>query len=280
MHSTRGRANLLRALISHGSLRHMHYVMRNDPLAESVAEALDLCLACKGCKAECPSGVDMAKLKFAFEAEYYKFHRRPARDYLFGYFHVVAESLSSIAPAANFVLGNSFMRSVAARIMGITPHRPFPKFSRQQARVSPRPGYPKIIFLSDAFAHYMEAQIEQAAFDILYALGFDVHILPVIGAGALLMSKGFLRAARRHAQRVLEAIKRIDPDGSLPVVGTEPPEIYALKHDYYDLLPERAEELMLRVGKVWLLEEFLIRSKAWLIAQATASIASSSEDSI
>ncbi len=78
--------------------------MANDRLTNSVAEALDLCLACKGCKAECPSGVDMAKLKFAFQAEYYKTHRRQLRDYVFGYFHVTAGLAASVAPITNALM--------------------------------------------------------------------------------------------------------------------------------------------------------------------------------
>ncbi len=78
MHSTRGRANLLRAMISQ---------LPAGDLTDGVYEALDLCLACKGCKSECPSGVDMARLKFSFLSEYHKTHPRQLRDYLFGYFH-------------------------------------------------------------------------------------------------------------------------------------------------------------------------------------------------
>jgi Fe-S oxidoreductase len=79
-----------------------------------------------------------------------------------------------------------------------------------------------------------------------------------------------LRAARNHAERVLQSLKRIDPDGSIPVVGIEPPEIYCLKNDYVDLLPERRPEISLRTQNVWLLEEFLIRSKAMANVQAAA----------
>lgn len=122
---------------------------------------------------------------------------------------------------------------------------------------------PKVIFLSDPYARYVEPQVEQSAFDILNLLGFDVCVLPVVSAGAALISKGFLGAARRHAMKVLDALNIIDPECSLPIIGTEPPEIYSLKHDYLDLLPARRDELSRRVEKVWLLEEFLIRSEAF-----------------
>src|SRR5215207_524975 len=133
MHSTRGRANLLRALISGSSANSLSSF---DPQrVEATAAALDLCLACKGCKAECPSGVDMAKLKFAFQAEYYKTHYRPLRDYVFGYFHVVAEVASSVAPLSNALMKIPVVKNLVAKVLGITEKRPFPKFSSQRAKV-------------------------------------------------------------------------------------------------------------------------------------------------
>jgi Fe-S oxidoreductase len=102
---------------------------------ESVAEALDLCLACKGCKAECPSGVDMAKLKYEFENEYYKTHRRPLRDYVFGYFDVTAKLAASVAPLSNAVMGVPVFKNMLAKLLGITAKRPFPKFASRRAKI-------------------------------------------------------------------------------------------------------------------------------------------------
>src|SRR5215211_7373093 len=104
MHSTRGRANLLRAMISgprtmdDGRSTVNGLQSFDQERVEATAAALDLCLACQGCKAECPSGVDMAKLKFAFQFEYYKTHRRKLRDYVFGYFHISAGLVAALAP--------------------------------------------------------------------------------------------------------------------------------------------------------------------------------------
>jgi Fe-S oxidoreductase len=114
--------------------------------------------------------------------------------------------------------------------------------------------------LSDAFARYIEPETEQAAFDILSACGFDVQVLPILGAGASFLSKGFIDQAKAHAGRVLDLLDQTDPARETTIVGIEPPEIYAIKHDYFDLLPQRAEEIEQRVHKVWLLDEFLVRS--------------------
>jgi len=270
--STRGRANLLRALISQNGLLSPHSVIGNDGLTESVAAALDLCLACKGCKAECPSGVDMTKLKYEFENQYYKTHRRPLRDYVFGYFDITAKFASAIAPLSNAVMRIMLFKNITAKILEITPQRPFPQFSNKRAKPPTteiqRHGE-KIIFLSDPFSRYIEPQVEQAAFDVLSACGYDIQVLPIVGAGASLLSKGFLEAAKRHAGKMLDALKQIDPKNEAMIVGIEPPEIYTLKHDYLDLIPERKDEIASRVARIWLLDEYLLRSDKFsaLLAQ-------------
>ena len=272
MHSTRGRANLLRVMIKTGMGN------QESRIVDATYAALDLCLACKGCKAECPSGVDMAKLKYEFENQYYKTHRRSLRDYLFGYFHVVADLLAPVAPLANAMISEPLFKTVIANLLGLAVQRPFPKFADKRAQnaatvpigedkpqsASER----KIIFLPDAFSRYIEPQVEQAAFDVLSRCGYAVHVLPVIGAGASLLSKGFVDAARRHARKALDALNQVDPTREAVVVGVEPPEIYLLKNDYVDLLPERAGEINQRAGKTWLLDEFLLRSEEFYALRA------------
>ena len=259
-HSTRGRANLLRAMISSRS-DDPKQISQNKNISQDVFEALDLCLACKGCKAECPSGVDMAKLKFAYLAEYYKTHPRLLRDYIFGYFHLTAGFLSSIAPLVNFTAGIPSVRRLASKLINISPSRPFPRFSRDRAQVKQLSGKQKVFYLSDPFTHFIEPKVEQAAFDLLFAAGFDVQVLSVIGGVASLLSKGFILEAKQHARRVIKELLVRDPDGSVPIVGVEPSEIYTVKNDYSDLVPEYRTELSLRKNKTWLLEEFLIRNE-------------------
>jgi Fe-S oxidoreductase len=266
MYSTRGRANLLRAMIAVGDQRSAISEDRAE-LLDATYQALDLCLACKGCKAECPSGVDMAKLKYEFENQYYKTHRRPLRDYAFGYFHVTAMLASAIAPLSNVVMGIPLLKNLTAKILGVTAKRPFPKFTSRRARPSATESQrhgEKIIFLSDPFARYIEPQVEQAAFDVLAACGYEVHVLPVIGAGASLLSKGFVEAAKRHAGRVLDALNQLDPTREAVIVGIEPPDIYCLKNDYVDMLPHRRDEIASRAARTWLLDEYLLRSERFL----------------
>ncbi|MBV6399999.1 MAG: hypothetical protein CNIPEHKO_00280 [Anaerolineales bacterium] len=265
MHSTRGRANLLRDLIrsTKYEVGTAYSASRKDEITESTFQALDLCLACKGCKAECPSGVDMAKLKYEFENEYYKTHRRPLRDYVFGYFHVAAKMMSYVAPLANGLMEFAPTKKIIAKVLGLAEERPLPQISSRRAKLrttETRRHGEKIIFLPDVFSRYIEPQVEEAALEVLTMCGYDVRVLPIVGAGASLLSKGFVDAARRHAGEMLRWLNQIDPSREAFVIGVEPPEIYLLKNDYADLLPESAEEIRARESKVWLLDEFLLRS--------------------
>jgi len=255
--STRGRANLLRAAIS--SQRSAN----SQEMMNAAYQTLDMCLACKGCTSECPSGVDMPKLKYEFMNQYYKSRRRPLRDYLFGYFHIAAKLLNPVAPLANWVMDMGWSRKLIAKVLGLAEQRPFPKFVRRELEnkyTSRQVDSSKaVIFLSDVFSHYIEPEVEDAATEILQSLGYSVHLLPIIGAGASLLSKGFLDAARVHAEKVLAEIKRLDGGAGLSVVGCEPPEVYCLKHEYVSLLPHRCEEIKSITERVWLVDEFILR---------------------
>lgn len=257
--STRGRANLLRALIR---TRTGNRESGRAELESATYSALDLCLACKGCASECPSGVDMPKLKYEFMNEYYKTHRRPLRDYLFGYFHVAAKWLSPVAPVANLFMKMDWSHRWIARCMGITDKREFPIFARRTGNKSNKTGNAErgtVLFLSDVFSRYIEPEVEQAALDILNAAGYEAKVIPIVGAGASLLSKGFIDAARKHAEKVLAEIKALGGGAGLSVVGCEPSEVYCLKHEYVGLLPERRVEIESITKKAWLVDEFLLR---------------------
>lgn len=276
MHSTRGRANLLRALIAtggapaairksggHGGAGEMTAMSLGHDPSRLVLGALDLCLGCKACRAECPSGVDMAKLKSEFLNHYYSTHRRPLRDYLFGYFHVTARLLSAFAPIVDLVTRLAGARGIVARALGIAPYRPFPRFGARPARSLRAQSWPAqtpIILLRDPFNHYVEAAVEQAALELLFAAGFNVRVLGGMGAGASLISKGFLKGARRHARGLVHEIDRIDPAGVSPILVIEPSELSALRHDYVDLLPDMSARTRERLGKALSVEEFLVQS--------------------
>lgn len=259
MHSTRGRANLLRAMFS-GKFP------QGDLAEKAVYEALDLCLACKGCKAECPSGVDMAKLKYEFIHDYYRRHRRRVRDYLFGFLPQAGRLGSALAGLSNASMQAGWVRKAGERWFGLTTQRRLPAFAGRpfRARVKPvidhppKSGAEPVLFLVDAFTEYFHTETGVAAVRVLQSAGCEVRILPVSGAGRTLISKGFLEAGRAHAKKLVDAIRKMDPQGEMAIVGVEPSEIMCLRDEYQDLLPGDAYVRGL-AERSWMVDEFLIR---------------------
>lgn len=263
--STRGRANLLRALLS--STAHPP-----SEVEKSVYDALGLCLACKGCKAECPSRVDMAKLKYEFLNEYYKKKPRPWRDFLFGYINQLAPLGAPFGGLVNSLLAQPAVARAFNRFFELSPSRVFPRFAKAEAAQYPpvAADAPMVLFLPDTFTHFFEPKIEQAALRIFAALGFRVQALPLLGAGRTLISKGFVDAARAYARRVVAEIGRLDPQGKLPIVGIEPSEIYTLRDEFHDLLPEQKDAVALIASRAWLAEEYLARQKERVVELANS----------
>lgn len=254
MHSTRGRANLLRAMISTGLPDHAN--------AQKAAHtALDLCLECKGCKAECPSGVDVAKLKYEFLHKYYKSHFRPLRDYLFGYIASLGRLGQLAAPISNWMLQSGAGKTLGEKLFGLSSKRGLPAFQRNGHLHSVEPSEADVFFLRDPFIELFYPEIAQAALRVLEAAGCKVAVLPVVGAGRTLISKGLLPQARKHARKVLAAIEAWDPQRQVPVVGIEPSEIYTLKDEYLDLLPSDEGAVAL-AKRTYMLDEFLLRPSA------------------
>ncbi|MBT3322819.1 MAG: FAD-binding oxidoreductase [Anaerolineae bacterium] len=273
-HSTRGRANLLRDLISRKDLTTKEESTRSSKqiksfssrssrlgssLEDAVFASLNLCLACKGCKSECPSGVDMAKLKYEFTNYYYKTHSHRLRDYLFGYIAILAKLGAPFGKKVNQALGNKVLANLVKKIFGIAPERALPKFEKIIPDTSSSIFEGEIVlYLPDPFTRYFEPEIEQATLKILRAAGLRVIILPILGAGRTLISKGFLEPAKKHAKKVRDEIAKVDPDGKYPVLGVEPSEIYTLKDEYLDFFPDDKEMQALN-DRSYLVDEFLLR---------------------
>jgi FAD/FMN-containing dehydrogenase/Fe-S oxidoreductase len=267
-HSTRGRANLLRAMISTGGVPFMKQLDRGSVSAQlerAVHDSLDLCLACKGCTSECPTGVDMPKLKYEFQHAYYQHHCRPPRDYIFAYINMLAKLGAPFGGLVNRITDLGWVKRVAERWLGISSKRIPPHFStpvHSFKGVSHKDVFESCLYLPDAFTHYFEPQIEAAALDVLRFCGVDVTVLPIMGAGRTLISKGFLEGAKKHAAKILDEIRKHDPQSLLAVVGVEPSEIYTLKDEFLDLLPDRAAEIKALAARTWMIDEYLLRPGA------------------
>ncbi|MBI4336982.1 MAG: FAD-binding protein [Chloroflexi bacterium] len=256
-HSTRGRANALRAVLS-GLLPPSEFTSRR------LFEVMDLCLECKGCKAECESGVDMAKLKYEFLAHYREAHGWPMRDRLFADIARLDRIGSALAPVSNWAVTSPVARWGQA-LMGIHPRRALPLFARPTFQAwfrkhAPRPGAGKqdsVALFADTFMDYNYPSVGIAATRLLEATGYQVVVPLKRCCGRPMVSKGMLERARQHARYNVDLLYPLAEQG-VPIVGCEPSCLLTLRDEYPDLLPGDA-----RARKVaemaLLLDEFLVR---------------------
>ena len=255
-HSTRGRANALRAALA-GNLDE------EGLTSDKLFEVMDLCLECKGCKGECPSNVDMAKLKYEFLAHYYEKHGYPLRSLLFGRIDLISRWGSALAPVSNWIAGSRFSRWFLDRFVGIDRRRQMPRFSRQRfsswfkARdYGSQGGEGTVVLFHDTYAEYNDPQIGMAATIILEKAGFDVVLAEEkVCCGRPLISKGLLRKARENARHNVEVLAPYAEKG-WPIVGLEPSCILTLRDDYLDLVDDPRAGIV--ADHTYMLEEFLV----------------------
>ncbi|MEA2559981.1 MAG: hypothetical protein QOH06_1485 [Acidobacteriota bacterium] len=211
-HSTRGRARLLFEMLS-------GEVITDGWRSEEVHEALDLCLSCKGCKSDCPAGVDMAAYKAEFLYHYYQGRRRPNHAYAVGLIHRWSR-LASLAPGLANLLGRT---AAVKRLAGIDSRRSLPAFAPRTfrswfTRHKGKQDGPRVLLWPDTFTNHFQPEIGIAAVRVLESAGFRVT-LPRSGlcCGRPLYDVGMLDLARRQSQEILDAL----PEG-VPMVGLEP----------------------------------------------------------
>ncbi|RMF65550.1 MAG: anaerobic glycerol-3-phosphate dehydrogenase subunit C [Calditrichaeota bacterium] len=234
--------------------------------SSDVYRVMDLCLACKGCKGECPTNVDMAKLKYEFLYQYHKKHRLPLRDRLFGHIETVSRLGCATAPVSNMVLAASPVRWGMEKVLGIDRRRRLPRFASEPftrwfARHLPAPDAGRrgrVVLFHDTFMTYNYPEVGVAAVRLLEAAGYEVHLVEKRCCGRPFLSKGMLAHARRCAQHNLGALLPWVEQG-VPVVGCEPSCILTFRDEYPDLLSDDA------VGKLaensFLFEEFFARDE-------------------
>lgn len=241
-HSTRGRAHLLFDMAHSGAPEGELW---KD---ERVKEALDLCLACKGCKRDCPARVDMATYKAEFLSHYYQHHRRPIQAYAFGWIHRWAR-LGSIAPrVANFMSHAPGVGTLMKKLGGVALQRRVPKLAgrtfRQSFTSQPSDGGRKqVILWADTFNNHFTPEIALAAVKVLEAAGFSV-ILPPQGlcCGRPLYDFGMLDQARRQLQEIITAMEPHLSRG-VPIVGLEPGCLSVFRDEAVNLVGPSAARL-------------------------------------
>jgi len=235
-HSTRGRANALR-LVMAGT------VGESGLGDEGVFDVLDLCLECRACKAECPVGVDVARFKSEFLADYWQRHGTPLRARAIGNVHTLAAIASQMAPVANAVASSAAMRWLAEKTLGVDRRRTLPLWQRdtfarrfQPAGRSAKPsGERQVGIFNDTFTNYVSPQVGVAAADVLMATAFKVRLANNVCCGRPLISQGLLADARelaaRNVRRLYDAAARGEP-----LVFLEPSCLSAIREDAPALL--------------------------------------------
>jgi FAD/FMN-containing dehydrogenase/Fe-S oxidoreductase len=228
-HSTRGRARLLFEMLS-------GQVIADGFRSAEVREALDLCLACKGCRTECPAGVDMATYKAEFLHRHYAGRLRPRSAYALGLVPWWAR-LASLAPGA----ANGFLRSGLAKwIGGIAPERSLPAFAAETFRKGflRRDGSPDILLWPDTFTNFFQPEIAKAAVEVLEAAGLRVAIpRRILCCGRPLYDFGMLGLARRQLRQILDVL-RPEIESGIPLVGLEPSCVAVFRDELPNLFPE------------------------------------------
>ena len=255
MHSTRGRTHLLWEMM-HGD------VIRKGWRNQHVKEALDLCLACKGCKGDCPVNVDMATYKSEFLAHYWKGRVRPIYTYAFGWIDKWAR-LASIAPGfANLFTQLPGFRTVAKLAVGVPQERQIPAFAPQTfknwvRKRKARPGSgPKVLLWADTFNNYFTPDRAQAAFEVLEHAGCEVEVLNQhLCCGRPLYDYGFLDMAKAYLCRTLKAIHPY-VSANIPMVVLEPSCCSVFRDELHNWFPESSEAKQV-AENTFTLSEFL-----------------------
>ena len=255
-HSTRGRANVLRLAMS-GRIGEAGL---GD---EGVRQVLDLCLECRACKAECPVGVDVARFKSEFLADYWRRYGTPPRAHLLGHIHGLSRWGSRCAPLSNVVVRSPLARWLNEKLLGLDRRRVPPAwtsrpFTRRFHEHRRRTGAPAAAALfNDTFTNYYAPDIGVAGLQTLEIAGLDVELAPLSCCGRPLISQGLLAAARRQAAASVDALYPLAQRG-VPIVFLEPSCLSAIKEDVPSLLRDDAQRRALKVaGQSVLFEEFL-----------------------
>jgi len=253
-HSTRGRAHLLWEMTK-------GEVVRDGWRDENVKKSLDLCLACKGCKNDCPVGVDVATYKAEFLSHYYKGHVRPRSAYVFGYIDLWARFGSNVPWLVNLITQIPGLRTLAKWAAGMPQQRQVPKFATRTFRSwftkrLVKTNGPPVLLWPDTFNNYFLPDTARAATEVLEAAGFSVTLpRSILCCGRPLYDFGFLDRAKRLLLETLDVLAA-EIEAGTPIVVLEPSCAAVFRDELGNLFPkdERARKL---AQQTYLLSEFL-----------------------
>lgn len=258
--TTRARANILRELMT---------AQPETALTRSeIKEVMDLCLSCKGCKSECPSNVDVGKLKAEYLQHYHNAHGVPLRSRLIGNFSTLS-AIGSLAPNLyNLGTGNNLLGKTVRKWLGFAPQRSLPRLGTQTLRrwfskkgkwQNPSNPVSAIWFYVDEFTNYNDSELGIKAISLLQMLGYQVDIIAHPESGRAFLSKGMLKEATQLAEKNVAAFYRLVTKEK-PLVGLEPSAILGFIDEFPDLLRGQAQENAKKLASHCLLvDEFIIQ---------------------
>ena len=256
--STRARANILR--------EYLTYSEKPNPLNQNeIFEVLKLCLSCKACKSECPSNVDITKLKAEFLQHYYDSSGTPLRVLLIGHFPVIYKLLSVFPRISNSFLSANITSGIIKKFMGFSANRNIPQLANKSLaslinKSSPNQNnYPNgtVYLYNDEFTNYQDSDIGIKAIFLLNALGYHVKITRQFSSGRTYLSKGLLKKSAKIAARNVTYVNSILSDNN-KLVGIEPSAIYSFRDEYPELVNDDLKADAIKIAENCLtIDEFI-----------------------
>ncbi len=261
-HVTRGRANTLRLALS-GQLHNDAFTSRD------MYDTMRLCVSCKGCKRECPTGVDMARMKIEFLYHYQRRYGLHLRDRLIAYLPRYAPTAAKMHGLMNMRNRSRGLAKLGERFLGLSARRPLPRWHPKPFNQVPPSGGSgaagELVLFADTFNRYFEPENLQAASEVLRAGGYRIHFPTAsdgdtrpLCCGRTFLSAGLVDQAREEARRTLLALRPFVERG-VTVVGLEPSCLFTFRDEFTGLLPGRDADLLSASAKLF--EEFLLREK-------------------
>jgi len=261
--TTRARANILRNFLTKSE-------EKNKFSHQEIYDVMDLCLSCKGCKSECPSNVDVAKLKAEFLYQYYKEHGVPFRSKVFGNIGKINKLNSKMPSLVNFMMNNSVSGGIIKKVMGVAPKRNLPSLSKTSisnwAKANPEQLKPsnskgKVYLFNDEFSNYLDAEIGIIGIRVLVLLGYQVELVKHWESGRSFLSKGMLKEAKEVAIKNVELFSELI-NSETPLIGIEPSAILSFRDEYLDLVPSELQKKAAVLAKnTFLIDEFIYSEK-------------------
>jgi Fe-S oxidoreductase len=259
-HTTRARANIFREIAGREN--------DEDPfLSEQIKDVLDLCLSCKGCKSECPSNVDIAKIKTEFLHQHQLRKGVSFRSKLIGNYASTNAKLAKIPWLYNGFISVNWLTNLFKKVVGFAPKRSLPKLNKQTFIHWFKQGKPnnfglnqaelgrKVLLFADEFTNYNDLSAGQAVVLVLTRLGYNVQLADMVESGRSYISKGMLNEAKALANKNINSLKEQITD-EVYLVGIEPSAILSFRDEYIDLADDKETAKRL-ANKALLFEEFI-----------------------